>query len=120
MPPPNEVDILTLNYNYGMITLKNISVNTGFAPDKKTPAIGLFKLNTLSKSKNVLQSIPIDPPVDLFYDYVEEGQMYGGKIKQKNFDFDIVIPHFSDASLIQLLNSQNIIIQSQNISDYVQ
>jgi len=120
MPPPNEVDILTLNYNYGMITLKNISVKTGFAPDKKTPAIGLFKLNTLSKSKNVLQSIPIDPPVDLFYDYVEEGQMHGGKIKQKNFDFNIIITHFSDATLIQLFDSQNITIQSQNISDYVQ
>jgi hypothetical protein len=120
MPPPNEVDILTFNYNYGTITLKNISVKAGFAPDKKTPAVGLFKLKTLSKSKNVLQSILVDPPVDLFYDYVEEGQMHGGKIKQKNFDFNLVIPRFRDAALVQLLDSQNNIIQSQNISDYAQ
>lgn len=120
MPPPNEIDILAFNYSYGTITLKNISVKTGFSPDRKIPGIGLFKVNTLSKSKNLLQSISIDPPVNLFYDYVDEGQMHGGKIKQEKFDFNLVIPHLRDAALIQILNSQNITIQSQNISDSVQ
>jgi len=115
LPEPAKIYFLKFNYNKGVITLKNISIGEGFAPDRNIqPAVG-YEMGLLSKSGEVLQSFVFDPPKQMFYDYFDNGQVKGGVTERDNFDFVEIAPYSTDTSSINVL-SQNKEVLSADFS----
>jgi len=115
LPEPAKIYFLKFNYNKGVVTLKNISIDDGFVPDRNIqPAVG-YEMGLLSKSGEALQSFVFDPPKQMFYDYVDNGEVKGGVIERDNFDFVEIAPYSTDTSSINVL-SQNKEVLSADFS----
>jgi hypothetical protein len=116
LPEPYKIYFLELNYNKGVITLKNISMREGFAPDRNIQPTSGYKMDTISKSETSLQSFILEPPTKLFYDYMVNGQFTGGVIERNNFDFVEIVPYYENAKSINLYNPQNVTTSFADIS----
>ena len=99
-----QISLLNFNYNKGLINMQNISIQRGSAT-ATVQADANYKLNILSASNEILQSLSFEMPTGFAYDYVADEKLVGDVEEQDNFDFTIAVPYSASSSKINVLSN---------------
>lgn len=106
----NELYTLSLHYDKGKLSLnKEISLSTGYAPDKKTQPKEGYRSEVLSFNDDVLYSLLFEVPNKECYDSIdiETGQWSGECVEVDKTDFILSLPYFENGKVIDIYDMDN-------------
>jgi len=113
----NLVYLLDLHYDNGEINLNEISLETGYNPDRKIQ-YGDYKLEVISFDYTTIYSFNFRAP-RIYADKSDKikGEIDGAVIDLDEADFTLVIPYFKDGKDIKIYKENNEIF-STDISEF--
>lgn len=112
-----EVVVLGLHYEDGLITVKDKTVQLGYYPDRNVqPELG-HRLEVVSFDGEKLYSFRFKLPIDVFTDYSEGDELKGGLIRLNETDFALVIPYFEDAKEVRFYNERNYPVSTVTLAE---
>ena len=116
----NKIYLLSLHYDQDSIELNEISVKTGYAPDRRVqPELG-YKTELISFTEEVLYSFRFESSVlecsDTFDPETEE--MSGECVQLEEGNIILLIPYFEDGKTINIYDSDGNHVLSVDVSKF--
>jgi hypothetical protein len=108
---------MNLHYDNGKISVKDIESGTGYTPSFQ--GTGGFNLSEISNQNSVLYSTNFQIPDKIYSDNLDtNGNITNGStIEQKQFDFSVVVPSFTDSKEMNIYTPDNVKVQTLDVSN---
>lgn len=98
----SKIYILDLNYDKGDLSLLNIFVKPGYAPDKATqPEVG-YTADVISFKGRILYSFKFEIPLEIYAVPPLETDETGGLISLDRVNFTLLVPYFENGKTINI------------------
>ena len=99
----SKIYFLELNYDNGLLTIKDKKLLNGYYPDRNTQPNEGYRLEVASFSNEIIYSFNFEPPLTVYTDASDEnGTLSGYVVKLKQKDFTITLPYSEDAKEINI------------------
>jgi hypothetical protein len=121
LPTSDKIYNLHLNYDSGILTLKDITFHRAVPIDASPQPTSGYKISETSSQNNVLYTSVFEPPVTIDYDAFEKDTTYpvgGGSYNLREVDFSVAVPYLSNSASINIYNSENTQEMSIGVSKF--
>lgn len=116
----NKIYVIDLNYEKGNINLINVSVKTGYAPDRRVQPESGHKLEVISFRNEVLQSFKFEVPNTIYPPPPLEGEEPTGPVYLERVNFTLIVLFFGNGKEIHIYDSNNTLKLSIDISEFAE
>lgn len=98
----NKVFILSAYYNNEEVTINDVTIKNGYAPDRKILYESDYQINIYSKEKELIYAKTVEIPLLIYTDVITDGEVKGNLIKLNQTGFALVLPYYEEAGRITI------------------
>jgi len=114
-PLPDKSYFITLHYKDGAITVKNVTVQYGYAPDRINQPTSGYKLILADRHGTTIyiSFFPVQTQIEA--PMTKEGK-WSPWIARNDFDFTVQLPYYTEGGTIDLLDPQGVPIKHVDVT----